>query len=129
MTVAALYQAKFRRTMPAGMPIRWRITGSSRATNTPMVPNWRDQVSAAAIFCGVMNTQGPKRSSSGRPRNRAAAYINAAPAQEPSVPAITSPGSVIEPVVTATCAAGGITTSDGSGTIELSMAISSATSQ
>ena len=35
--VAIEYQRKSMRTMPAGMPIRWRITGSKREKNTPGV--------------------------------------------------------------------------------------------
>jgi len=34
----------------AGMPIRWRITGSRRDTNTPITPNFADHASAASIF-------------------------------------------------------------------------------
>jgi hypothetical protein len=51
-----------------------------------------------------------------------------APIQEPIVPAMTMPASDIVPRVCATYAAGGITTSLGSGTIELSSAIRNAIS-
>ena len=33
--VASGIPAKVQRRMPAGMPMRWRITGSSREKNTP----------------------------------------------------------------------------------------------
>ena len=51
--------------------------------------------------------------------------MTVAPIQEPSVPATTMPVSDMPPRVLARCAAGGITTSLGSGMTELSMAISS----
>ncbi len=37
-SVASAYQRKSIRSMPVGMPIKWRITGSSREKNTPGDP-------------------------------------------------------------------------------------------
>ena len=72
-----------------------------------------------------MKTQRPKRNTSGRPARREAQYIAVAPSQEPMVPAATIPAMLKLPLVCARCAAGGITSSLGSGTTELSIAMRS----
>ena len=36
--VAAEYQRKSHSSTPAGIPIRWRITGNNRENNTPAQP-------------------------------------------------------------------------------------------
>ena len=85
-----------------------------------------------------MKTYFPNRMTSGRPAMRENQYITVAPIHEPTAPATTSaicPGQPVRrtpkksmPLVHARCAAGGTMTSLGSGTIELSIAISSSTS-
>src|SRR5262245_40709449 len=68
----------------------------------------------------------PQRRTNGLPANRAAQYMKVAPSQEPSAPAITMPSTLRAAwLVCAKWAAGGIMTSLGSGTKELSTAISS----
>ena len=65
------------------------------------------------------------RSTSGRPAQRETQYIAVAPIHEPRAPARTMPRKVMLPDFCATMIAGGMISSLGSGTIELSIAISS----
>ena len=87
------------------------------------------KISARASFSGGSRKYFPQRSIAARPTHRATTYMIAEPNQEPSVPATTTPKSVIpeSPCVAATIAAGGITTSLGIGTMVLSKAISQKT--
>ena len=59
---------------------------------------------------------------------RATQYMIVAPSQEPIVPAMIMPAMLNLPVLCAKWAAGGITTSLGNGSTELSAAMSSTTS-
>ena len=50
---------KLIRTMPAGMPMRWRTTGSRRETKMPAAPNRAAQFSAASTLAGGMKKKRP----------------------------------------------------------------------
>jgi hypothetical protein len=116
------------RTNPAGIEITCRTTGNNRAKKIPVKPNLRIKTSPRSTLAPSKSTHRPHRSRKLRPTILAAKYVNADPTQEPNVPAITTPTELISPRA-AKNAAGGITTSLGTGKIELSIAIKIATPQ
>ena len=73
------------RTMPAGTPIRCRMTGSSRDTKIPAAPKRADQASARSILSGVI-VNGGRSVSSGRPSQRATQWHQRGTDPELTVP-------------------------------------------
>src|SRR5213594_3531223 len=71
-SVTRLYQPNGMRTRPAGMPIRWRTTGTSRAKNTPPASYRASQRSARSSLASGQNKNRPYRTSKGRPSHRGA---------------------------------------------------------
>jgi hypothetical protein len=116
------------RTNPAGIEITCRTTGNSRAMKMPFNPNRAIKTSPRSNFASSNSTHRPHRSKNPRPAKRATPYVSADPTHEPIVPAKTTPVRSISPR-TAKNAAGGITTSLGTGKIELSIAINTRTPQ
>ena len=121
-SVITLKILKFIRTIPAGIEIKCRTPGRSRAKKIPPASYRVSQCSASSNFFGGNRMNRPNFTTNGRPNQSESQYITAAPKYAPNVLAKITPVRLNRPWA-ARNAAGGTTTSAGNGIGVLPIAI------